>query len=129
LSVTAFERLRFGDVQAVKLGSYVIPDVVLAVLPQGAPDQDEKHLVAVGELKTWWMVFLEHYYVTSPMEQHRMLENHVGKSPKTAWDSIFMAYTLHRTISLIHAKTQFETRVLIDIQVDCLCEKGSRLPL
>jgi hypothetical protein len=79
LSVSTLSHARFGDIQSVEPNTTLFPDVVALTFtnPQ-SPVRPEGHLLAAGELKTFWTVELENYPVTSELMARRNLEHHIG---------------------------------------------------
>lgn len=77
LSVTSLSGLRFCDIQALTT-SDLIPDVVVGILDSSASGQRPK-MVAVGEVKPFWLVHLDDYPITLPPNRRRPLEHHMGK--------------------------------------------------
>ena len=81
LSVTRLRDVFFGDIQSVNVAAPLrIPDVTVSRVTNPQSLQGNAlRVVAVGELKTWWMIELEQFPITDPEPSLVHLENHIGK--------------------------------------------------
>lgn len=73
LSVTSEGHVRFGDIQAVKLGPTSFPGVTLLGL-----GSENTSLLALVELKPFWTFTLEQYPILSSLAVRRPLEPSMG---------------------------------------------------
>lgn len=126
LSVTSLSGLRFCDIQALT-SSNLISDVVLGILASSEiPEQQPPKAIAAGEVKPFWIVYLEDFPITSPLDRRRGLEPHMGKYNvysfiKRNLDDHLLPYW---PACILHARAWPEVRVLDHLRDDCLRQES-----
>lgn len=80
LSVTDMNGIMFGDIQSVKPRTNFLPDIVIISSPTPhRPTTETNQLVAVGEMKTFWMFSLAKYPARLPVVDLRQMERVFGE--------------------------------------------------
>ncbi|KAL4779635.1 hypothetical protein BJX76DRAFT_340249 [Aspergillus varians] len=80
LSVTELSNLGFGDVHSIEYVTAHIPDVI--VLRRSNVQnltREDLSITAVGEIKTYWTLGLQHFPITLPIARRLTLEPHIGQ--------------------------------------------------